>query len=80
MREGESIGLCRITTKDVTEIFYYLDKMIKEGMLNDYYERAFQEYLLQGWKPKVIDIGDLSWVEIDDELDFQRAQLKFEIQ
>lgn len=78
--EGESIGLCRITTKDVTEIFYYLDKMIKEGMLNDYYERAFQEYLLQGWKPKVIDIGDLSWVEIDDELDFQRAQLKFEIQ
>lgn len=54
--------------------------MIKEGMLNDYYERAFQEYLLQGWKPKVIDIGDLSWVEIDDELDFQRAQLKFEIQ
>lgn len=29
---------------------------------------------------KVIDIGDLSWVEIDDELDFQRAQLKFEIQ
>lgn len=75
--EGESIGLCRIGAPDVQAIVDHLDVLVQTGQVNEYYERAFQEYVTQGWTPAVLDIGHYGWVEIDDQTDLERARSRF---
>ncbi|GIM44848.1 nucleotide sugar-1-phosphate transferase [Collibacillus ludicampi] len=75
--DGESLGLNHIVREDAQAIVEHLTKLVDAGIVNDYYERAFQEYLKEGWKLGVIDIGDLPWVEVDDQNDLKRAVEKF---
>ncbi|MGZ4032335.1 MAG: phosphocholine cytidylyltransferase family protein [Tumebacillaceae bacterium] len=74
---GESIGLCKMNAADVPAIINHLAKLVEQGELNEYYERAFQELIREGWKLKVVDVGDLRWVEVDDLNDMERANQIF---
>jgi choline kinase len=74
---GESIGLCKMNAEDVPAIIAHLAKLVEQGELNEYYERAFQELIREGWKLKVVDVGDLRWVEVDDLNDLERANKIF---
>jgi choline kinase len=74
---GESIGLCKMNAADVPGIVRHLAQLVEQGELNEYYERAFQELIREGWQLGVVDVGDLRWVEVDDHNDLQRAQQFF---
>lgn len=74
---GESIGLCKMNAEDVPGIVDHLTRLVEQGELNEYYERAFQELIKEGWQLKVVDVGDLRWVEVDDHNDLSRAALQF---
>jgi len=75
--QGESIGLCKMNASDVPAIINHLALLVENGELNEYYERAFQELIREGWALKVVDVGDLRWVEVDDHNDLERAQKIF---
>jgi len=77
LRAGESIGLCKMNPEDVPGIVEHLKRLVEQGELNEYYERAFQELIKEGWQLKVVDVGDLRWVEVDDHNDLARAALQF---
>lgn len=74
---GESIGLCKIVAKDVPAIVAHLAQLVEAGEENEYYERAFQERIREGWQLGVVDVGDLRWVEVDDHADLARAERIF---
>ncbi|TCP55539.1 choline kinase [Tumebacillus sp. BK434] len=74
---GESIGLCKINAADAQGVVDHLAKLVEQGEENEYYERAFQELIREGWKLKVVDVGDLRWVEVDDNNDLARAEQIF---
>ncbi len=74
---GESIGLCKINASDAGAVVEHLAKLVEQGEENEYYERAFQEMIGEGWKLKVVDVGDLRWVEVDDHADLKRAEQIF---
>lgn len=74
---GESIGLCKITAADAGRVIDHLALLVEKGELNEYYERAFQEMIREGWNLRAVDIGDLRWVEVDDHKDLARAQQAF---
>jgi len=74
---GESIGLCRMNAEDVPAIVNHLAALVENGELDEYYERAFQELIREGWKLRVVDVGDLRWVEVDDHDDLARAERFF---
>ncbi|KEO82127.1 DUF6564 domain-containing protein [Tumebacillus flagellatus] len=74
---GESLGLCKMNAEDVPSIVDHLAKLVEQGELNEYYERAFQELIREGWKLGVVDVGDLRWVEVDDHNDLERAKQFF---
>jgi choline kinase len=75
--QGESLGLNVIVRTDAPAIVHHLNRLVEAGIVNDYYERAFQEFLKEGGKLGIIDIGDLPWVEVDDMSDLQRANERF---
>lgn len=74
---GESIGLCKMNPADVPGIVDHLARLVEQGEENEYYERAFQELIKLGWQLKVVDVGDLRWVEVDDHQDLARAAQQF---
>lgn len=74
---GESLGLCKMNAADVPGIVHHLAQLVEQGEENEYYERAFQELISEGWKLRVVDIGDLRWVEVDDHKDLARAEQFF---
>ena len=71
---GESVGIEKMTS-DYTEALYQeLRKMIlDEGLIDIFYERAFERLIPQGHTFKVIDTTDLFSYELDTPEDFQRA-------
>jgi len=75
--EGESIGLCHIRGEDATSVVEQLDKLVREGELQEYYERAFQELIREQGDLYVVDVGDCRWVEIDNHADLQKAKDTF---
>jgi choline kinase len=75
--QGESIGLCKMNAADVPAIINHLAQLVENGELNEYYERAYQELIREDWQLKVVDVGDLRWVEVDDHNDLERAQKIF---
>ena len=56
-------------------IYKELDQMItKEGLIDIFYERAFERLIPQGYTFKVVDTTDYFSYELDTPEDFQRAQ------
>ena len=71
---GESVGIEKMTADYSEALFRELDQMIlKEGLIDIFYERAFERLIPQGYSFKVVDTTDYFSYELDTPEDFQRA-------
>ena len=72
---GESVGIEKMTATYSEALFRELDQMIlQEGLIDIFYERAFERLIPQGHTFRVIDTTDYFSYELDTPEDFQRAQ------
>lgn len=72
---GESLGIERFTAEHSEALACELDLMIEEeGLIDIFYERAFERLIPQGYTFRVIDITDLFSYELDTPDDYYRAQ------
>ena len=72
---GESVGIEKITADYSTALYRELDQMIlQEGLINIFYERAFERLIPQGHTFRVVDTTDYFSYELDTPDDFHRAQ------
>ena len=71
---GESVGIEKMTSDYSEALFRELDQMIEqEGLIDIFYERAFERLIPQGFTFKVIDTTHYFSYELDTPEDFQRA-------
>ena len=71
---GESVGIEKVTVEYGNALFAELDKMIlKEGLVDIFYERAFERLIPQGHSFKVVDTTHWFSYELDTPEDFHRA-------
>ena len=71
---GESVGIEKMTADYSKALFCELDQMIvKEGLIDIFYERAFERLIPQGHTFKVIDTTHYFSYELDTPEDFERA-------
>ena len=72
---GESVGIEKITADYSEALARELDQMIlQEGLIDIFYERAFERLIPQGHTFKVVDTTHFFSYELDTPEDFQRAQ------
>ena len=72
---GESVGIEKMTAAYSEALFRELDQMIlNEGLIDIFYERAFERLIPQGHTFRVIDTTDYFSYELDTPEDFQRAK------
>ena len=72
---GESVGIEKMTAEYSTALYQELDQMIvKEGLIDVFYERCFERLIPQGHTFKVVDTTNYFSYELDTPEDFQRAQ------
>ena len=72
---GESVGIEKMTATYSEALFRELDQMIlNEGLIDIFYERAFERLIPQGHTFRVIDTTDYFSYELDTPEDFHRAQ------
>ncbi len=73
---GESVGIEKITADYSEALARELDQMIlQEGLIDIFYERAFERLIPQGHTFKVVDTTHFFSYELDTPEDFQRAQV-----
>ena len=71
---GESVGIEKMTPSYTEALYQELKQMIEqEGLIDIFYERAFERLIPQGHSFKVVDTTDLFSYELDTPEDFQRA-------
>lgn len=78
---GESIGIEKFSTYFMKELFHILDrKIIKENIINEFYEASFQEVIDkndnsdQGNSIYAEDVALFGCMEIDTVSDYEKAQ------
>ena len=72
---GESVGIEKIKADYSEALARELDQMIlQEGLIDIFYERAFERLIPQGHTFKVVDTTHYFSYELDTPEDFQRAQ------
>ena len=72
---GESVGIEKITADYSEALTRELNQMIlQEGLIDIFYERAFERLIPQGHTFKVVDTTHFFSYELDTPEDFQRAQ------
>ena len=72
---GESVGIERMTPDYSTALFRELEQMIeREGLIDIFYERAFERLIPQGHTFRIVDTTDLFSIELDTPEDFENAQ------
>lgn len=72
---GESVGIERMTAGYSEALYRELDQMIEhEGLVDVFYEKAFERLIPQGHTFRVVDTTDFFSYELDTPEDFQRAQ------
>ena len=72
---GESVGIEKIAADYSEALARELDQMIlQEGLIDIFYERAFERLIPQGYTFKVVDTTHYFSYELDTPEDFQRAQ------
>ena len=72
---GESVGIEHVTPEYSEALFHELDLMIEhEGLIDIFYERAFERLIPQGHTFRVVDTTTYFSYELDTPEDFQRAQ------
>ena len=71
---GESVGIEKMTPAYTEAIYQELRQMIlEEGLIDIFYERAFERLIPQGHTFKVVDTTDLFSYELDTPEDFRKA-------
>lgn len=71
---GESVGIEKMTPDYTEAIYQELHKMIlDEGLIDIFYERAFERLIPQGHTFRVVDTTDLFSYELDTPEDLERA-------
>ena len=71
---GESVGIEKMMADYSEALFRELDRMIlQEGLIDIFYERAFERLIPQGHSFRVVDTADLFSYELDTPEDFGRA-------
>ena len=71
---GESVGIEKMTAAYSEALYRELDQMIeKEGLIDIFYERAFERLIPQGHTFKVVDTTHFFSYELDTPEDFERA-------
>ena len=72
---GESVGIEKMTADYSEALTCELDQMItREGLIDIFYERAFERLIPQGHTFTVVDTTDLFSYELDTPDDYYRAQ------
>ena len=72
---GESVGIEKITAAYSEALYRELDQTIlNEGLIDIFYERAFERLIPQGHTFRVVDTTNYFSYELDTPEDFQRAQ------
>ena len=72
---GESIGIERMSASYTTALYKELKVMMEqEGLVNIFYERAFERLILQGHTFWIEDTTDLFSTELDTVEDFNSAK------
>lgn len=72
---GESVGIEKMSASYSDALFRELDLMIEdEGLIDIFYERAFERLIAKGETFRVVDTTDLFSYELDTPEDYQRAQ------
>ena len=72
---GESVGIERVSASYSEALFRELDQMIEgEGLIDIFYERAFERLIPQGHTFRVVDTTDFFSYEIDTPEDYEHAQ------
>lgn len=72
---GESVGIEKMTADYSTALYQELDLMIlKEGLIDVFYERCFERLIPQGHTFKVVDTTSYFSYELDTPEDFERAK------
>jgi len=70
---GESVGIELFSADTSRKLFAALDRRMAEGLVNEYYEAAFQEIIDGGATLRGVDIGTLYASEIDTIDDLRAA-------
>ena len=71
---GESVGIEKMTLTYTEAIYQELRKMIlDEGLIDIFYERAFERLIPQGHTFEVVDTTDLFSYELDTPEDLEKA-------
>lgn len=71
---GESVGIEKMTSDYSEALYRELDVMIEqEGLIDIFYERAFERLIPQGHQFKVVDTTNYFSYELDTPEDFERA-------
>lgn len=72
---GESVGIEKMTADYSTALFKELEQMIEgEGLIDIFYERAFERLIPQGHTFRIVDTTDFFSIELDTIEDFENAQ------
>ena len=71
---GESVGIERFTAEYSEALYQELDQMIlREGLIDVFYERAFERLIPQGHTFRVVDTTSYFSYELDTPEDFHKA-------
>ena len=71
---GESVGIEKMTAEYTEALYQELRKMIlDEGLIDIFYERAFERLIPQGHTFEVVDTTDLFSYELDTPEDLKKA-------
>ena len=71
---GESVGIEHMTADYSSALFRELQQMIEhEGLIDIFYERAFERLIPQGHTFEVVDTTDLFGYELDTPEDLEKA-------
>lgn len=71
---GESIGLERVSGVAVLRLFHGLRAAREAGDTHLYYEDVYSRLIADGLEADGVDVGDLSWTEVDTAQDLARAR------
>lgn len=73
---GESVGIELFSADTSRKLFAALDRRMNEGLVNEYYEAAFQEIIDLGTTLRGVDIGTMYASEIDTIDDLRAANAR----
>jgi choline kinase len=72
---GESVGIEKMTAEYSAALFKELEQMIeREGLIDIFYERAFERLIPQGHTFHVVDTTNYFSIELDTVEDFENAK------